>query len=127
MTQEITSREYPQITLSMLKEYAQASGDYNPIHQDEAVARKMGLPGVIAHGMLSAAWLVDRGFRHIAASGTAYHLASCQFKFRAMALLGDTLSIGGSAEAQGEAWVVELQAKSPRGEVVTSATLKFIR
>ena len=31
--------------------YAEASGDDNPIHQDEEAARAAGLPGVIAHGM----------------------------------------------------------------------------
>jgi len=31
--------------------YAAASGDQNPIHQDEAIARSVGLPDVIAHGM----------------------------------------------------------------------------
>ena len=35
--------------------YAQASGDHNPIHQDEAVATSVGLPGVIAHGMYTMA------------------------------------------------------------------------
>ncbi len=33
--------------------YADASGDQNPIHQDDAVALAVGLPGVIAHGMLT--------------------------------------------------------------------------
>ena len=36
-----------------LRAYAQASGDHNPIHLDEAVATAVGLPGVIAHGMLT--------------------------------------------------------------------------
>ena len=31
--------------------YANASGDQNPIHQDEAFAKGVGLPDVIAHGM----------------------------------------------------------------------------
>ena len=33
--------------------YANASGDMNPIHQDEVVAKSVGLPDVIAHGMLT--------------------------------------------------------------------------
>jgi len=33
--------------------YANASGDQNPIHQDDAAAGAAGLPGVIAHGMLT--------------------------------------------------------------------------
>ncbi|GGC09654.1 MaoC family dehydratase [Cellulomonas carbonis] len=36
-----------------LVRYAGASGDRNPIHWDERFAREVGLPGVIAHGMLT--------------------------------------------------------------------------
>lgn len=43
------------ITRADLVRYAQASGDDNPIHQDESVARSVGLPGVIAHGMYTMA------------------------------------------------------------------------
>jgi acyl dehydratase len=39
------------VTRADLVAYAEASGDHNPIHQDEEVARSVGLPGVIAHGM----------------------------------------------------------------------------
>ena len=47
------------ITRADLVAYAVASGDHNPIHQDEEVARAVGLPGVIAHGMYTLA-LVGR-------------------------------------------------------------------
>ena len=40
---------------TMLKAYADASGDQNPIHQNEAFALSVGLPNVIAHGMLTMA------------------------------------------------------------------------
>jgi acyl dehydratase len=43
------------ITRADLLAYAQASGDHNPIHQDDEVARSVGLPGVIAHGMYTLA------------------------------------------------------------------------
>jgi acyl dehydratase len=43
------------ITRADLVRYAAASGDHNPIHQDESVARSVGLPGVIAHGMYTMA------------------------------------------------------------------------
>lgn len=39
----------------LLKRYADASGDQNPIHQDEDFALSVGLPNVIAHGMLTMA------------------------------------------------------------------------
>lgn len=43
------------ITRADLVRYANASGDHNPIHQDDGVARSVGLPGVIAHGMYTMA------------------------------------------------------------------------
>ena len=43
------------VTRRTLVDYANASGDQNPIHQDEEVARRVGLPGVIAHGMYTMA------------------------------------------------------------------------
>jgi len=43
------------VTRADLVRYAAASGDQNPIHQDEEVARSVGLPGVIAHGMYTMA------------------------------------------------------------------------
>lgn len=43
------------ITRADLVRYAEASGDHNPIHQDESVATSVGLPGVIAHGMYTMA------------------------------------------------------------------------
>jgi acyl dehydratase len=43
------------VTREDLLAYAAASGDHNPIHQDDQVARSVGLPGVIAHGMYTMA------------------------------------------------------------------------
>jgi acyl dehydratase len=62
---EQTSR----VTRADLVRYAGASGDFNVIHWNERVARDVGLPGVIAHGMLTAglaaravtAWAGDPG------------------------------------------------------------------
>jgi acyl dehydratase len=39
------------VTRETLVAYANASGDQNPIHQDEEFAKSVGLPDVIAHGM----------------------------------------------------------------------------
>ena len=52
-----------------LVRYAGASGDFNPIHYRDDVAQSVGLPGVLAHGMLTmgvavqpvVGWLGDRG------------------------------------------------------------------
>lgn len=42
------------VTREDLVRYAGASGDTNPIHYNDAVAESVGLPGVLAHGMLTA-------------------------------------------------------------------------
>lgn len=57
------------VSRDRLVRYAGASGDFNPIHWNERVAGEVGLPGVIAHGMLTMAlggrlvtdWLGDPG------------------------------------------------------------------
>ncbi|GHE10949.1 MaoC family dehydratase [Klenkia taihuensis] len=57
------------VTRADLVRYAGASGDFNVIHWNERVATEVGLPGVIAHGMLTAglaaravtAWAGDPG------------------------------------------------------------------
>ncbi|HEY6425042.1 MAG TPA: MaoC/PaaZ C-terminal domain-containing protein [Pseudonocardiaceae bacterium] len=43
------------VTRAGLVRYAGASGDFNPIHWNERVAHEVGLPDVIAHGMLTMA------------------------------------------------------------------------
>lgn len=42
-----------QLTRDSLVRYAGASGDFNPIHYRDDVAQSVGLPGVLAHGMLT--------------------------------------------------------------------------
>ena len=51
---ELPPRQY-QVTRRDLVRYAGASGDFNVIHWNERVARSVGLPNVIAHGMLTMA------------------------------------------------------------------------
>ena len=58
-----------QLTRDSLVRYAGASGDFNPIHYRDDVAQAVGLPGVLAHGMLTMGlavqpvvdWLGDPG------------------------------------------------------------------
>lgn len=54
----IGSASYP-ITRDTLVRYAAVSGDFNPIHYNEAAATSVGLPGVIAHGMATMALAVN--------------------------------------------------------------------
>jgi acyl dehydratase len=51
---ELAAVSYPATRLSLVK-YAGASGDFNVIHWNERIARSVGLPDVIAHGMFTMA------------------------------------------------------------------------
>jgi acyl dehydratase len=65
---ELPGQSFPLTRLSLVR-YAGASGDFNVIHWNERVARSVGLPDVIAHGMLTMAeavrvvtdWVGDPG------------------------------------------------------------------
>jgi acyl dehydratase len=118
--EEIPFKSLPAITPEMLREYADASGDFNPIHLDEAVAKKMGLPGIIAHGMLTAGFLATRA-REVAGS---WQVKRFQCRFKAMTLLGDVVSVGGLVRALDTGSVtLDLQAKNQRGEITTTAVV----
>ena len=51
---ELAAVSYPATRLSLVK-YCGASGDFNVIHWNERIAKSVGLPDVIAHGMLTMA------------------------------------------------------------------------
>ncbi|MBO4162612.1 MULTISPECIES: MaoC/PaaZ C-terminal domain-containing protein [Micromonospora] len=55
---ELSTRTF-RVTRADLVRYAGASGDFNPIHWNDRTATRVGLPGVIAHGMFTMA-LVGR-------------------------------------------------------------------
>ena len=54
----VAEREFP-LTRDSLVRYAGASGDFNPIHYRDDVAESVGLPGVLAHGMLTMGFAVQ--------------------------------------------------------------------
>lgn len=56
--QVVAERTYA-ISRDTLVRYAGASGDFNPIHYRDDVAASVGLPGVLAHGMLTMGFAVQ--------------------------------------------------------------------
>jgi len=66
---DVVAERTVQLTRESLVRYAGASGDFNPIHYRDDVAAAVGLPGVLAHGMLTMGlsvetlvpWLGDTG------------------------------------------------------------------
>ena len=66
---DVVAERTVHLTRESLVRYAGASGDFNPIHYRDDVAERVGLPGVLAHGMLTmglavetvVAWAGDAG------------------------------------------------------------------
>lgn len=76
-----------------LVDYASASGDQNPIHQDEEFAHAVGLPDVIAHGMWTMGAALDVVTGYVA--GDPGRVLSCQTRFTGMVVVpeGQTVEV----------------------------------
>lgn len=72
------ARTRHEITRDTLVRYAGASGDFNPIHYNDTVATEAGLPGVIAHGMLTMGIAVT-GLLDALADSTAVRAYTTRF------------------------------------------------
>jgi acyl dehydratase len=80
------------VTREDVRAYAQAGGDLNPLHQDDAVARAAGFPGVIAHGMFTMAHLAACVAAWIGDDAEVVRIAA---QFRAPVFLGEEIVAGG--------------------------------
>ena len=84
------------ITQEKINLYAEASGDFNPIHVDESFAAKTPFGGTIAHGMLNLAYvseMMTSAFGRSWVSG-----GKLRAKFKESARPGDTLTITGKID-----------------------------
>lgn len=114
---EIPRLDKPAIDRVQLALYAGASGDHNPIHLDDEQARAGGLSGVIAHGMLSMAFLGQLIGNWVPQS----RLRELGGRFASIVKPGDVVSCGGTITAKneldGENRVeVEITAQTAAGE-----------
>ena len=80
------------VTRDDVRAYAYAGGDPNPLHQDDAVARAAGFPGVIAHGMFTMAHLAACVTRWIGDDAEVVRIAA---QFRAPVFMGEEIVAGG--------------------------------
>ncbi len=92
--------------------YAGASGDFNPIHIDEAFATSVGLPGRILHGLWSMAQ-VARAMTE--AGGGPESLRRLEVQFRGMGVLGTEIVVSGTV-ASAEGGVARVEAEAVQGE-----------
>ncbi len=82
------------LTRDILKLYSIASGDHNPIHHDTNYAKGVGLPNIIAHGMLIMSYLT----RLITNNIEQASIKEVGVKFTSMTNIGDTLTCLGEVE-----------------------------
>jgi len=68
------------VTEADIVAFAEVSGDFNPVHMDEAFAATTPFKGRIAHGMLSAAWLSALIAGDLPGPGTVYMSQSLRFR-----------------------------------------------
>ena len=122
----LEERTPPPIDRDQRRKYAEASGDPNPIHLSDEAAEAAGLPGVIAHGMLTVATM-GLLFSPYLEHG---HVKSFRSRFSGMVFLGDTLRVGGRATEvqetdEGRLHTFEVYAR--RGEdTVASGEVGFL-
>jgi acyl dehydratase len=121
---EIAPRQY-QVTRADLVRYAGASGDFNVIHWNERIAKSVGLPDVIAHGMLTMA-LAGRFLTEWAGDPGAVTEFGVRFSVPVVVPdddKGATVEIGGvvTGKLDGNRVSVDLTARSGDAKVLTRA------
>ena len=104
-----------------LTRYAGASGDFNPIHQDEEFAKAAGMGGVFAHGMLSMGF-VAQAVTDWAGAGRVRKIG---VRFAALVRLKDVITCRGRVlptSPKNSEGVVELEiwAENQKGEKVVT-------
>jgi acyl dehydratase len=96
------------VTREDLVAYAAASGDHNPIHQDDEVARSVGLRGVIAHGMFTMALAARYVEEWVGRRGDVLTLGAKFTKPVPVPPEGAEVEISGVYDQQGDDRVVSL-------------------
>jgi acyl dehydratase len=124
--EELEERILPPVDRMRLIKYAGASGDFNPIHLVDAAAEEAGLPGIIAHGMLTVATmglLISPFLEH-------GYVKGFRSRFSGMVFLGDVLRVGGratGAEETQEGLLYAFEVYARRGnDTVASGSVEFL-
>lgn len=115
------------VTQEQIDAYAEASGDHNPIHVDPDFARSVGLPGTIAHGMLSLAILAEAVSRW---GGGYERLQELSCRFAKPLRPGETLTCRGrvvGVDAESATATLEVEGVSSAGDRVLSNGRAVVR
>jgi acyl dehydratase len=105
------------IVQERINEYADASGDHNPIHIDPAFAAKTALGGTVAHGMLVLAYVSELMTGIFRESWT--HGGKLTARFKGAAYPGDTITVRGTVtKAEGGRLTCDVQVRNQKDEPV---------
>ena len=105
-------RREVEFTREQIAAYADASGDHNPIHIDDDFARTVGLPGIIAHGMLQMGLMATVAAE---AAGGPEKLRRLYCRFAGMVVPGDVVTFAAEPLPAGK---LDLRAINQRSEAV---------
>jgi acyl dehydratase len=116
-------REFGPLTRQMFVRYAGASGDLNPMHFDDQLARSAGYPSVFAQGMFSAALLAGFATDWLGAG----NVRRFGVRFREQVWPGDVLTCAGRITVVSEERLtVELTVTRQTGGVAFTGTAEFL-
>jgi acyl dehydratase len=118
---ELPALDLPPLTRHTLALYCGASGDHNPIHVDIDFAKSAGLPDVIAHGMLSAAWVA----RVLTDWVPQQAIRSLDVRFAAMTTVGERIRCTGRVTEK-LAHAVKLQLQTANSDGVVKLTAEAV-
>ncbi len=109
------------ITPDHIQKFAEFSGDFNPVHFEDAAAQAQGFKGRIAHGMISASFFSKIFANTFPGPGTIY--LNQTFKFHAPVYVNDVLNYRLEVLAQKEGkpiFTVKTEAFGSDGQLRTS-------
>ena len=103
------------VTAADVRAYADAGGDQNPLHQDEAFARGVGFPGIIAHGMFTMGHMATAVMAWAGADAVVERISA---QFRAPVSMGEEIRAGGTVRAvDGDTVTVDTWVAVDRGGI----------
>lgn len=119
---ELESIELAPVSRLDLIKYAGASGDYNPIHTIDEEAERLGLPGIIAHGM----WTMGNLAKLFTSFYDEGFLQDYTIRFKGMVFLNDIVTLKGSLkEIQDRHYIFSVVAENQHGNTVIKGKVVY--
>lgn len=123
----LPEQSFGPLTMTDIVRYQGASGDLNPMHHDDELARSAGYPASFGVGMLNAGWLAAYCTQHLGEEG----VRRFRTRFHRIVHRGEVLTARAEVvrtfEDEGESRVeIALQMANAGGAVVVSGSAEFV-